>query len=210
MSEEFILLLLKEDITPDEFILLKCIGENNTVLLNMYMEINGVFPVSSVYKLEKLGFIKIKSHKSYTLDGITTSEFSFQDLNITEKTLKTFGNNLQSKEENDNFEELFEELLSKYPKTVAGRRLHVEKNTCKKLYKAVINPKTGVLKKDLHQLILRCIDYEQSERRKNNKTEYTWQLVRYIRQQEWNTYKEEVLKYEGEISGERDNKTEDI
>lgn len=192
MTNEFLSLLIKHDITPNEFVLLKCVAEADKKLLTLYMNQFGKYQLVHVLKLVSQGFLTIPAGQY--------EDYSFTDLKITDKCKKIFSNNLQIQEENSNFVEYLNELYNTYPKVINGRRLIVEKDTCKKLYKSIINPKGDIIDVELHNLILKCIKYEIEERTKSGNLAYIWQLPRYLRHKNWEVYMEEVLTHKTDIS----------
>jgi len=95
----------------------------------------------------------------------------------------------------------FAELLEAYPKkTPNGRRLHGNKDNCKKKYNNLIkkNP-------ELHPIILKCILAELEDRYIHNSTNYWKMLQTYINQKGWELYEDDIKD-----SGKEENYGDDF
>lgn len=194
MTNEFLSLLIKHDITPNEFVLLKCVAESDKKLLTLYMDQFGKYQLVHILKLVKQEFLTIPAGQY--------EDYLFTDLQSTDKFKKLFKNNLCIQEENDIFTSYLNELYNTYPKVINGRRLIVEKDTCKKLYKSIINSKVDIIDVELHNVILKCIKYEIEERTKSGNLAYIWQLPRYLRHKNWEVYMEDVLTHKTDTSND--------
>lgn len=90
---------------------------------------------------------------------------------------------------------LFEQLRTVYPKsTPNGRRLHGNLKNSKKKYLEYLK---GNL--TLHNLILKCVEYEVKDRTVRNKLDFMQNISTYIHQEGWTVYMDDVEKQEERI-----------
>lgn len=121
------------------------------------------------------------------------------DKKLTPKFEEDFKEFLIAKFDSEAFEKLFLELKQHYPakvvtKTKATRRLHNDKTKCKKLYAKILTKSNGELDYEKHNHILKCIDFEVSERIKGGNEEF-WQLMgSYLHQRSWELVEEDLGK----------------
>jgi len=90
----------------------------------------------------------------------------------------------------ENKEDSFEQLWKTYPATVLDeksklRRIRVDKDTCKKLYKLIITNQKQ------HDQVLVALKKELLERQNNSSLGFMVELPRYIRKKRWEPYLEE-------------------
>jgi hypothetical protein len=153
--------LTEHGIDAHMFCILYSVYYKNSRILLSYLNSVGKPNLSIFQKLSDLGYIEpLKEGQNPTIEN----------LNLTEKFTSLF----ISKEAQIEFNKLFDELLNEYPKVVAGRRLHTEKDYT------------------LHDNIIRALKKEKQERLLSNNLTYMTQLIRYIRNKGWEPYMEEL------------------
>lgn len=169
--------LTESGIDAHMYCILYCVYYRNARTLLSYLNSVGKPSISIFNKLSDLGFIEpLKEGQNPTIENIILKE--------------KFTNLFISKEAQNDFIKLFDELLNTYPKVIAGRRLHTEKDNCKTLYKKTLL-KNDNLDYELHNKIINAIKKEKQERSLNNGLLYMTQLIRYIRNKSWEVYMDE-------------------
>jgi hypothetical protein len=170
--------LTEHGIDAHMFCILYSVYYKNSRILLSYLNSVGKPNLSIFQKLSDLGYIEpLKEGQNPTIEN----------LNLTEKFTSLF----ISKEAQIEFNKLFDELLNEYPKVVAGRRLHTEKDNCKTLYKKTLI-QNNEIDYTLHDNIIRALKKEKQERLLSNNLTYMTQLIRYIRNKGWEPYMEEL------------------
>ncbi len=170
----------------DGLLVLYCVLHNKEDLLNEYIRIHNKI---------NTGVLTDLIDRGYLLDTGTEKRIFFKNLSITDKFLTEF--NLK---ETTNFEDLFKELVTHFPKIVpVGRRLLGDKATCKALYKKILI-NDNKIDLELHKLIIKCLDYELNERQRSGNLKYLQALVTWLRQKTYDQYVEDVIKGNGDIN----------
>jgi hypothetical protein len=135
--------LTEHGIDAHMFCILYSVYYKNSRILLSYLNSVGKPNLSIFQKLSDLGYIEpLKEGQNPTIEN----------LNLTEKFTSLF----ISKEAQIEFNKLFDELLNEYPKVVAGRRLHTEKDNCKTLYKKTLI-QNNEIDYTLHDNIIRAL-----------------------------------------------------
>jgi len=167
----------------EDYFVLFCLVHNDEETLMKYITHCGRIETLIFQRLRNSGFIILKDEINIL----------FNDIKVTEQAKNLF--NIAN---NDEFEILFKELLSTYPKSVkritgGTRPLHNDLNRCKKLYKStIINKVSFSLNVTLHQKILLCIQKYYRDHLKDNKQEFMQLLSTFLSQRTWEQYLEDV------------------
>ena len=111
----------------EDYFVLFCLVHNDEEMLMKYITAAGRIETLIFQRLRNSGFIVLKSE----------SEILFNDIEVKEQA-----KNLFKLPDNENFEVLFKELLSTYPKSVkritgGTKPLHNDLQRCRKLYKII-------------------------------------------------------------------------
>ncbi len=150
-----------------------------------YISTTGRIETLIFQRLRDSGFIILKDE----------SNILFNEIKVTDQA-----KNLFNVSDNKEFEILFKELLSTYPKSVkritgGTRPLHNDLQRCKKLYKSTI-VSIGLVNKELHKKILLCVQKYHRDHLKDNKQEFMQLLATYLSQRTWEQYLDEVTNLE--------------
>ena len=168
-----------------EYFVLFCLVHNEEELLMKYINYCGRIETLIFQRLRDSGFIILKDE----------SNILFNEIKVTDQA-----KNLFNVSDNKEFEILFKELLSTYPKSVkritgGTRPLHNDLQRCKKLYKSTI-VSIGLVNKELHKKILLCVQKYHRDHLKDNKQEFMQLLATYLSQRTWEQYLDEVTNLE--------------
>jgi len=126
----------------EDWFVLFCLVHNEEEMLMKYISTTGRIETLIFQRLRDSGFIILKDE----------SNILFNEIKVTDQA-----KNLFNVSDNKEFEILFKELLSTYPKSVkritgGTRPLHNDLQRCKKLYKSTI-VSIGLVNKELHKKI---------------------------------------------------------
>ena len=167
----------------EDYFILYCLVNKEEELLSRYTTICGGIATDTFQRLRNSGFIVLSNEINIT----------FSSINVTEQTKNLF--NIQ---DNTDFEILFKELLSTYPKSVkritgGTRPLHNDLVRCKKLYKSTVLSNIGI-NVNLHQKILLCVQKYYRDHLKDNKQEFMQLLATFLSQRTWEQYLDQVIE----------------
>lgn len=171
----------------EDYFVLFCLVHNDEEMLMKYITAAGRIETLIFQRLRNSGFIVLKSE----------SEILFNDIEVTEQA-----KNLFKLPDNENFEVLFKELLSTYPKSVkritgGTRPLHNDLQRCRKLYKITISDRVSFsLNQTLHKKILLCVQQYYRDHLKDNKQEFMQLLATFLSQRTWEQYLDQVSNLE--------------
>lgn len=171
----------------EDYLILFCLVHNDEEMLMKYITATGRIETLIFQRLRNSGFIVLKSE----------SEILFNDIEVTEQA-----KNLFKLPDNENFEVLFKELLSTYPKSVkritgGTRPLHNDLQRCRKLYKITISDRVSFsLNQTLHKKILLCVQQYYRDHLKDNKQEFMQLLATFLSQRTWEQYLDQVSNLE--------------
>jgi hypothetical protein len=169
----------------EDWFVLFCLVHNEEEMLMKYISTTGRIETLIFQRLRDSGFIILKDE----------SNILFNEIKVTDQA-----KNLFNVSDNKEFEILFKELLSTYPKSVkritgGTRPLHNDLQRCKKLYKSTI-VSIGLVNKELHKKILLCVQKYHRDHLKDNKQEFMQLLATYLSQRTWEQYLDEVTNLE--------------
>lgn len=179
--------LFTHKIKIEDYFILFCLVHNDEEMLMKYITAVGRIETLIFQRLRNSGFIVLKSE----------SEILFNDIEVTEQA-----KNLFKLPDNENFEVLFKELLSTYPKSVkritgGTRPLHNDLQRCRKLYKITISDRVSFsLNQTLHKKILLCVQQYYRDHLKDNKQEFMQLLATFLSQRTWEQYLDQVSNLE--------------
>jgi len=93
----------------------------------------------------------------------------------------------------------FEELWKTYPATVRGkdgniRRIRTDREICENIYKLTVKSN------EQHTLIMKCLDAEIEERKRNDSLGFMVELPRYLRRKRWTVYIDSITEKKEEAS----------
>ena len=171
----------------EDYFVLFCLVHNDEEMLMKYITAAGRIETLIFQRLRNSGFIVLKSE----------SEILFNYIEVTEQA-----KNLFKLPDNENFEVLFKELLSTYPKSVkritgGTRPLHNDLQRCRKLYKITISDRVSFsLNQTLHKKILLCVQQYYRDHLKDNKQEFMQLLATFLSQRTWEQYLDQVSNLE--------------
>lgn len=161
----------KNKLTLEDYLVCYCVFYKDVASLKLYVSNTlSLVGKDNVNKLVDLGYlVKVKETPT------------FDDLYATEKCQELLGLTAS--------DSIFNELLKVYPKKLPnGRRLHIPEIANKERYLKAIKKNLN-----LHNLILKCVELEVSERTANGSINYMPMLSTYINQQRWTEYMDEVI-----------------
>lgn len=167
----------------EDYFILFCLVHNDEETLTQYVTFSGKIDTVVFQRLRDSGFIILKNETSIL----------FSEIEVTEQT-----KNLFKVPDNKEFETLFKELLSTYPKSVkritgGTRPLHNDLQRCRKLYKLTISDRVSFsLNQTLHKKILLCVQKYYRDHLKDNKQEFMQLLATFLSQRTWEQYLEDV------------------
>lgn len=166
----------------EDYFILYCLVNKEEELLVKYTTQCGGINTNVFQKLRNSGFIIL-------LDEVN---ITFSSIKITDSTKSLF--NISNDIE---FDVLFKELLSTYPKSVkritgGTRPLHNDLARCKKIYKQTLKVNEFLHNIDLHQKILLCIQKYYKDHLKDNKQEFMQLLATFLHQRTWEQYIDEI------------------
>lgn len=167
----------------EDYFILFCLSHKDEDLLTKYVNNCGGIDTINFHRLRNSGFIILQDEINITFDSIK----------ITEQTKILF--NMQ---DNTQFEVLFKELLSVYPKSVkritgGTRPLHNDLARCRKLYKLTISDRVSFsLNTNLHSKILLCVQKYYRDHLKDNKQEFMQLLATFLSQRTWEQYLDDI------------------
>lgn len=169
----------------EDWFVLFCLVHNEEEMLMKYINTTGRIETLIFQRLRNSGFIILKDE----------TNILFNEIKVTDQA-----KNLFNVSDNKEFEILFKELLSTYPKSVkrvtgGTRPLHNDLQRCKKLYKSTIMS-IGLVNKELHQKILLCAQKYHRDHLKDNKQEFMQLLATFLSQRTWEQYIDEVSNLE--------------
>jgi len=165
----------------DYFILYCLVNQEEELLVKYTTNCRGI-DTNVFQRLRDSGFIVLTNEIDITFSTISTT--------LEAKKLFNVGDNQQ-------FDTLFKELLSTYPKSVkritgGTRPLHNDLVRCKKLYKTTILGPSSFLNIELHKKILLCVQKYYRDHLKDNKQEFMQLLATFLSQRTWEQYLDEV------------------
>lgn len=164
--------LIKYKLTVDEYLLMECLYLGKKEEFWEYLDSLGI-PLNWRGNNE---FIK-QEEEILTFDSIK----------LTDRFREVFH------PPSPNIDVLWQEILETYPVKVPNgkggfRRLHVDKGRALKYYKSYN------ISLEEHKKIIKCIEYEISERKKGMNLQFMYELPRYINEKGWEVYIEDVEK----------------
>jgi len=168
----------------EDWFILFCLVYDNEEMLMKYITTCGRIETIIFQRLRNSGFIILKDELNIL----------FNEIKVTDQAKNLFN----AQNNTVDFEPLFKELLSTYPKSVkrvtgGTRPLHNDLQRCKKLYKSTILS-IGLVNKELHQKILLCVQKYYRDHLKDNKQEFMQLLATFLSQRTWEQYLEEVVE----------------
>jgi len=168
----------------EDYFVLFCLVYDNEEMLMKYITTCGRIETIIFQRLRNSGFIILKDELNIL----------FNEIKVTDQAKNLFN----AQNNTVDFEPLFKELLSTYPKSVkrvtgGTRPLHNDLQRCKKLYKSTILS-IGLVNKELHQKILLCVQKYYRDHLKDNKQEFMQLLATFLSQRTWEQYLEEVVE----------------
>jgi len=168
----------------EDYFVLFCLVYDNEEMLMKYITTCGRIETVIFQRLRNSGFIILKDELNILFNEIKVTDQAKNLFNAQNNTI--------------DFEPLFKELLSTYPKSVkrvtgGTRPLHNDLQRCKKLYKSTILS-IGLVNKELHQKILLCVQKYYRDHLKDNKQEFMQLLATFLSQRTWEQYLEEVVE----------------
>jgi len=174
--------LLENKLKIEDYFVLFCLVYDNEEMLMKYITTCGRIETVIFQRLRDSGFIILKDELNIL----------FNEIKVTDQAKNLFN----AQNNNVDFEPLFKELLSTYPKSVkrvtgGTRPLHNDLQRCKKLYKSTILS-IGLVNKELHQKILLCVQKYYRDHLKDNKQEFMQLLATFLSQRTWEQYLEDV------------------
>ncbi len=166
----------------EDYFVLFCLVYDNEEMLMKYITTCGRIETVIFQRLRNSGFIILKDELNILFNEIKVTDQAKNLFNAQNNTI--------------DFEPLFKELLSTYPKSVkrvtgGTRPLHNDLQRCKKLYKSTILS-IGLVNKELHQKILLCVQKYYRDHLKDNKQEFMQLLATFLSQRTWEQYLEDV------------------
>lgn len=167
----------------EDYFILFCLSHKDEDLLTKYVNNCGGIDTINFHRLRNSGFIILQDEINITFDSIK----------ITEQTKILF-----NMRDNTQFEVLFKELLSVYPKSVkritgGTRPLHNDLARCRKLYKLTISDRVLFsLNTTLHSKILLCVQKYYRDHLKDNKQEFMQLLATFLSQRTWEQYLDDI------------------
>jgi len=168
----------------EDYFILYCLVNKEEEILAKYAINCGSIDTNSFQRLRNSGFIILTNEVDIT----------FNNIKVTEQ-----GKLLYNVQDNAQFDELFKELLSTYPKSVkritgGTRPLHNDLQRCKKLYKAtLLNKVSFSVDIELHKNILLCVQKYYRDHLKDNKQEFMQLLATFLHQRTWEQYLSDIL-----------------
>ena len=172
--------LLDSGLLIEAYFLLECISKSDREYLEMYVDKCGKVSRLAVEQLLSKGYI----------DSIPEN-ITFSAIRLTEKSVKFLGNNAL---DHDRF---FKELRDSYlKKTPDGRPLQTNIESCKKKYRDIVKSE------ETHTTILKCIKLHFEYLRVNNKLEFAQALPAFLNQKNYESYWEDALKLDSNVSEE--------
>lgn len=168
----------------EDYFVLFCLVYDNEEMLMKYITTCGRIETVIFQRLRNSGFIILKDELNIL----------FNEIKVTDQAKNLFN----AQNNTVDFEPLFKELLSTYPKSVkrvtgGTRPLHNDLQRCKKLYKSTILS-IGLVNKELHQKILLCVQKYYRDHLKDNKQEFMQLLATFLSQRTWEQYLEDVVE----------------
>lgn len=166
----------------EDYFVLFCLVYDNEEMLMKYITTCGRIETVIFQRLRNSGFIILKDELNIL----------FNEIKVTDQAKNLFN----AQNNTVDFELLFKELLSTYPKSVkrvtgGTRPLHNDLQRCRKLYKSTILS-IGLVNKELHQKILLCVQKYYRDHLKDNKQEFMQLLATFLSQRTWEQYLEDV------------------
>lgn len=168
--------MLEYKLTFEDYFLLFCVKHSQRDLIISYVNKVKSYENEVFIRLSDDGFIK------YSQDN--DGKILFRTIELTEKAKSLFP-------ETKDFEVCFAELKQTYPKSFGERKLHLDNQRCKELYKKTIT-KNGAIDIELHNRILKCIEAEVHSRTRTGKMQFIQALPTYLHQKNWEAYLEEI------------------
>ena len=168
----------------EDYFVLFCLVYDNEEMLMKYITTCGRIETVIFQRLRNSGFIILKDELNIL----------FNEIKVTDQAKNLFN----AQNNTVDFEPLFKELLSTYPKSVkrvtgGTRPLHNDLQRCKKLYKlTLVDRVSSSLNKTLHQKILLCVQKYYRDHLKDNKQEFMQLLATFLSQRTWEQYLEDV------------------
>lgn len=176
--------LLENKLKIEDYFVLFCLVHNDEEMLMRYITTTGRIETLTFQRLRDSGFIILRNEINIL----------FNEIEVTEQAKNLFN----AQNNNVDFDPLFKELLSTYPKSVkrvtgGTRPLHNDLQRCKKLYKlTLVDRVSSSLNKTLHQKILLCVQKYYRDHLKDNKQEFMQLLATFLSQRTWEQYLEDV------------------
>lgn len=175
--------LYANKIKLEDYFILYCLVNQEEELLVKYTTDCGGINTSSFQRLRDSGFIVLTNEINITLSTIKTTLEAKKLFNVVD---------------NQQFDTLFKELLSTYPKSVkritgGTRPLHNDLTRCKKLYKSTL-VSIGEINIELHRKILLCVQKYYRDHLKDNKQEFMQLLATFLSQKTWEQYMDDVTE----------------
>jgi hypothetical protein len=185
--------LTEYKITIDEYLLMECLYLKNKEVFWQYLEAIEI----------PLQFKDCITNGYLLQDGDVTT---FDNISVTEKYINIFHNEEEeslSIGDRVDLATLFKEFLSIYPVKVpdgvgGDRYLHLDKAGALQLYKKIIGSNSN-LNIDLHNLIIKCLQFEINKRKKGMSMTYFQKITKYLKERNWEPYVSEVERMEENI-----------
>jgi len=167
--------LLKKELTADDYTIALLLKEGKFGLLKEYIQIMGNKFYDSFKRLKKLEYIDYKQ----TIGDIIPLKEAY----ITDKFLEILNNG-----------DLFEEFYNEYPIKVTRKEgvidyLRRDKTKCKVKYKKLVKNNLFI-----HDHIIDCLKYEVQTRTKKGDLAYMKRMYNWLENEEWKIIEEKMLK----------------
>ncbi len=191
-------LLLEYSVSIEQYFVMYYLYTNNYTLLVQYVKNCGKIPTELFKTLVSKGYLLQVDDDNYNQDTLAlTSKFESSFIKPVGKM---------------DFDYCFDQFWKHYPNRINDgireRFLRTDKDVCKNLYKKIIINKGSV---DLakHSLILQCVNYEVSKRKRSGDMLFMRNCATWLRNKSWEAYQDIVEKiiYKGgsvEQSSEED------
>lgn len=166
--------LIKNKITANEFLVLQMIIEKQDNRLNKFQKVVGDEVYANILSsLKDMGFID-------TIVITSNDKEIVYEHKVTETALRTFKG-----------KGYFEEFYAAFPVSVIrpdGKResLRTDKKRCNTKYNRIAK------RKDVHEHIIKCLEFEISERKRTNSLMYMKKMPNWLSSETWKEYEEKM------------------
>jgi hypothetical protein len=175
--------LLKNKISANEFLVLQMLLEKQDNRLIAFIKVIGEDEYHKITtSLENMNFLEqVPVSTEETLNGsIVTHLVQTTEYRVTETALRTFKG-----------KGYFEEFYMAYPVSVVrpdGKResLRTDKKRSQTKYNRLAK------RKDVHEHIMKCLEYEVKERTQNNSLMYMKKMPNWLGSETWREYEEKI------------------